>query len=71
MDVLIVHNITNITKPCGNQTETWTVDGAPQNWQKTISCVYIYIYVCMYIYTYIYIKLVETMNLSKSYKFAT
>ena len=43
MDVLIVHNI-NITKPCGNQIKTWTVEGAPQNWQKTLSCIYIYIY---------------------------
>ena len=39
MDVLIVHDITNIAKPCGNQIETWTVEGA------SLSCIYIYIYI--------------------------
>ena len=37
MDVLIVHDITNIAKLCGNQIETWTVEGA------SLSCIYIYI----------------------------
>ena len=39
MDVLIVHDIKNIAKPCGNQIETSTVEGA------SLSCIYINIYI--------------------------